>query len=100
MSISELPLKPTRHYLHGDQKEEDKTLYYCERCDLSFPESHFFSNTHVEPDNIIEHLYRYKFRKSLWETKLRWTHLHYRIRPDNPPNLFADEIKIIRRKVR
>lgn len=100
MSISKSHLNPSRHYLHGDQNEEDKTLYYCERCDLSFPESHFFSTTHVEPDNIIEHLYRYQFSKFLWETKLRWTNRHYCIRPDYPPNLFADEIKIIRKKVR
>jgi len=44
-----------RHYIHGDQLEEDPTLFYCASCDVFFPEEHFFG-----PDNkCCNHWTRY-----------------------------------------
>ena len=88
----------TRYYLHGDQKEEDGTLYYCARCDLSFPQGHFFTKNHPDPDNIIVHLFKYAQGKNLWETEIKRLERGFYVRTDNSSNLFAGQIKIIRKK--
>lgn len=35
-----------RHYLHGDLHEDGGGLYYCARCDVFFPASHFTPSPH------------------------------------------------------
>lgn len=33
-----------RHYIHGDQMENDPLRFYCSSCDAFFPENHFFNH--------------------------------------------------------
>ncbi|MBO2577027.1 hypothetical protein [Shewanella algae] len=32
-----------RHYIHGDQSEQDCSLFYCATCDAFLNEHHFFN---------------------------------------------------------
>ena len=33
-----------RHYIHGDQSEQDPALFYCSACDAFLNEGHFFDD--------------------------------------------------------
>mgnify|MGYP003625650855 CR=1 FL=1 len=33
----------SRHYIHGDQSEDESSHFYCSACDVFFTEVHFFN---------------------------------------------------------
>ncbi len=75
-----------RHYLHGDQKEDDPELWYCARCDAFIPEAHFFEGHHTKEK--LSDYERYLFDRKCFPNKLRNSPGKWR-RPNNPPNCIA-----------
>ena len=75
-----------RYYLHGDQKEDDASLWFCARCDLFVAEINFSQSHHDE--SRVTHYDRYVAEKSRLPTYMKNTEGKYR-RPANPPNCLA-----------
>jgi hypothetical protein len=43
-------VRPTfRYYVHGDESETDRGLYYCHCCDVFLPASHFVPKASIHP---------------------------------------------------
>ena len=74
----------TRYYFHGDQSEDNADSYFCARCDLFMPASHFFDPPHRRTN-------KEKYGRSLraW-INVRQNSRGCLARPDNAPNLFAN----------
>lgn len=45
----------SKHYIHGDQSEDESSHFYCSVCDVFFPETHFFNQN----DRCCNHWARY-----------------------------------------
>ena len=74
--------KPVRHYIHGDQMEGDPSLFYCTKCDVFWPEEHFFSNS----EKCCDHWPRYdRAMKMLGNSPKK--HIDFGRRIDSP-NVF------------
>jgi len=77
------PAEPTdprrRHYLHGDQDEDDPARYYCAQCDVFFDAAHFSSHGPHTGERFLERLERWAKRDA--RSQATWR------RPDNAANV-------------
>lgn len=75
--------EPTRHYLHGDQHEEQLKSFYCRACDLFVAADHFASDAHRDHGKrYFEALNTWNRGVARWKMPLR--------RAINAPNILAD----------
>jgi len=70
-----------RHYLHGDEKEGEKGIYFCAACDLFFNTDQFYSDC-IETNGYE----RYQRSLKHWNKLKKQGTKHQR--PENPENLF------------
>lgn len=74
-----------RYYLHGDQDEQDPSVYYCRSCDLSYTPDHFSDTSlHREPSHearYLNSLKRWNEANPSWQANFR--------RPKDAINLLA-----------
>lgn len=75
-----------RHYLHGDQKEDDPELWFCRRCDAFVSELHFAEGHHNK--QRLTDFEKYLAEKKRLSTFMKNTQGRWR-RPANPPNCLA-----------
>jgi hypothetical protein len=75
-----------RYYLHGDQKEDNVTVWFCARCDAFMPQAHFDERQHDE--SRVSDYDRYLSDKKSLPTYTKNTRGKYH-RPANPPNCLA-----------
>lgn len=87
--------EPFRHYLHGDPVVGKKDQYYCKRCDMFIPASHFgqcnLSNTILYgSERKMTHEYRYVVERRRWFGTSLKTHCcrGSRVAVDDMGNLF------------
>lgn len=78
--------QPLRHYLHGDQNENDPEQWFCSRCDAFVGEAHFFDGYH-DRAKLTDHE-RYVTDRKRLQNQLRNSPGKWR-RPKNPPNCLA-----------
>jgi len=83
---------PIRHYLHGDQKEDDPELFFNRFGDLFEPKSHFVDQTNPEgstrrgrTNRPETHFQRYKRDKSTLHMKFANSPGKF-YRPEKAPN--------------
>jgi uncharacterized protein YozE (UPF0346 family) len=79
-----LPPRPdnrTRYYIHGDQREDEPSLYYCARCDVFFDAQHFSEHSDINGERYLSSVGSWNRR----DTSRRDT----RRRPDNAINILA-----------
>lgn len=77
-----------RHYLHGDQDEDEPSKYYCARCDVFFEASHF-NGWHKAERNDESDGERYLASLARWNTLPR-SQKATRRRADDVPNILAE----------
>lgn len=68
-----------RHYLHGDQYEEDPMRYYCSQCDVFFQADHFASHGQHTGERLMSAEKWWAKRDAGMDRTSR--------RPDNPVNI-------------
>lgn len=75
----------TRYYLHGDQDEDDPSVYYCARCDSFCLPDHFENDAlhrgQSHEMRYLDSIERWAERGTVWRGRYR--------RPEDAPNLLA-----------
>lgn len=69
----------TRHYLHGDQVEDDRTKFYCAQCDLFVERDHFGQHGSEAHERALQSIAR-------WTNGLAENRVKMR-RPNDAPNI-------------
>ena len=75
-----------RHYVHGDQKEDDAEMRFCRRCDAFVPKAHFAEGHHKKQK--LSEYERYLEDKEHFAVKMKNRPGKWR-RPPSSPNYFA-----------
>ena len=78
-----MSIQEKRHYIHGDQQEDNTSLFYCSTCDVFFNEDHFINRE----DKCCDHWAKY-------DNAIKWIGASPKQnrdfgRPMNAPNVFT-----------
>ncbi len=76
----------TRHYVYGDQDEDNPHNYFCTNCDLFAPAQHFEDEKHIS--NRVR---RYTQSLQRWNNRAQEQRIHF-YRPVEVKNIVADKV--------